>query len=95
MKESGKHNFGDWIKSENGKHTRSCTECGNSASYIIGDIINDNIIDAFDLVMLRRIILNGCTSDYQRAVSDVNLDGETNIADLVYLQQYILGKITK
>ncbi len=94
-KESGKHNFGDWIKSENGKHTRSCTECGNSASYIIGDIINDNIIDAFDLVMLRRIILNGCTSDYQRAVSDINLDGETNIADLVYLQQYILGKITK
>ena len=91
-KEKSDHSFGDWIRTEDGMHSRACTKCGNSEIYVIGDLTKDNIIDAFDIVLLRRVIINKITSEYQKTVADVNLDGNINIADLVLMQHYILGK---
>ena len=91
--ETSTHSFGEWMSNDDGTHSRSCIYCNHIEKYIIGDILNDKIIDAFDIVLLRRIIVNGVASEYQKTVSDINLDGEINIADLIYLQQYILGRI--
>ncbi|MDD7517677.1 glycoside hydrolase family 11 protein [Ruminococcus flavefaciens] len=56
-----------------------------------GDINKDGIVDVFDIISLRRIILDltaGDGSYLHRA--DVNSDGMVNVADLVRLQRFIL-----
>lgn len=62
----------------------------------IGDLNYDYRIDSSDLITLRKIILNG-GSDYSSDVkysADINKDGEIGIADLISLQNFILGRYT-
>lgn len=58
----------------------------------IGDVNSDNRLDVFDMIELRKLYIEGATDwdDLYRA--DVNEDGAINIADLVMLQNYLLGK---
>ncbi len=67
-------------------------EEGSDSEYEKGDINKDGIVDVFDIIPLRRIILDllaGKGSYLYRA--DVNSDGMVNVADLVCLQRFILG----
>lgn len=55
--------------------------------YIAGDLNSDGIIDVFDLVKLRKTIIQGKSLPN----SDLNNDNLTNIADLVKLQRFLIG----
>lgn len=61
----------------------------------IGDLNDDNRVDVFDMVELRKAYvnyMNGSGSiNFYRA--DINQDGVIGISDLVMLQNYILGNI--
>ncbi|MCQ2460194.1 MAG: dockerin type I repeat-containing protein, partial [Ruminococcus sp.] len=57
---------------------------------IFGDLNWDEKTDVFDLITLRKAILN---NEY-RLEYDVNDDGEVGIADLISLQNFILGRYT-
>ena len=63
----------------------------------LGDVNLDETVDSFDMIALRRMILNGLGDASRMNVSlfnsDVNLDGKVNIADLILLQKYLLGQI--
>ncbi|WP_295089607.1 glycoside hydrolase family 11 protein [Ruminococcus sp.] len=57
-----------------------------------GDLNSDGIVDVFDIIPLRRIILEiRLGEEYYNFSADVNCDGIVNIADLVRLQNVILG----
>lgn len=93
--ESSDHAFGDWNVNINATQTRSCTVCGYSETetldIIRGDINGDNIIDAFDIVLIRRALIFGIEKA-QELSADFNNDGTFSIADLVALQRYILRR---
>ena len=55
---------------------------------LAGDLNNDDIIDVFDFIELRKNFVNQMYS----ASADLNDDGSLNIADLVLMQSHILGK---
>ena len=66
------------------------------ATFKVGDISNDDIIDVTDLTELSLALLGDkeLTADQQKA-ADVDGDGEVTIADLARLQQYLSKKIDK
>ncbi|MCR4638573.1 glycoside hydrolase family 11 protein [Ruminococcus sp.] len=58
---------------------------------VIGDINRDNKVDIYDVVAVRRLLLN--TEDYNvNFYQDVNGDCKLNISDLVALTKFVLGK---
>lgn len=64
----------------------------------MGDINGDNRVDVFDMIELRKAYLNlngsaEITIDLYRA--DINEDGQIGVADLVMLQNYLLGRTKK
>ena len=67
-------------------------EEGNDSEYKKGDINKDGIVDVFDIIPLRRIILELLGDNFSYLYrADVNSDGMVNVADLVSLQRFILG----
>lgn len=67
----------------------------------IGDVNIDGQTNSFDVLAVRKLLINGpdaymdkdWTVDPKQA--DLNADGKLNIADLLLLQRYVLGKISK
>ena len=71
-------------------------EAGGSQSsdtYLLGDVNNDKVINAVDLVLARRGLTTGFASSAAEKAADVNQDGKVTVADIVVMQQYLLGKI--
>ncbi len=60
--------------------------------YLTGDVNYDGIINIYDLVKLKKNILNNVALDYQTASSDINKDGQISVADIIILQKFLLGK---
>ena len=62
---------------------------------IVGDFNDDLRVDSLDLVAARKELLNQLADRdyYSPCYKDINHDGEFNVADIVMLQSYILGKI--
>ena len=59
---------------------------------IRGDVNGDGVVDSFDLAPLRLGILNIMSGAGKApANSDVNMDGDVSVADLIALKRYILG----
>lgn len=56
--------------------------------FVTGDINADNAIDVYDFVLLR----SGILENTDKLVYDANDDGEVSVADLVTMQNYLLGK---
>ncbi len=74
--------------------TNDVTTIVNSADtsandIIYGDITDDSVIDAFDLALVKRAVLN------DTFVEKADLDGNEAVDadDVIYLQNYILGRI--
>ena len=61
-----------------------------SSDIILGDIDNDNRVDIFDVVLMRKGLIDNSFDDNQKLHADVNSDGVVNVADAVELQQFIL-----
>lgn len=59
-----------------------------------GDVHEDGVIDAYDMITLRKYLLNGTDSEWDAMRADVNGDGKVGIADMVMLQKYIMGQIS-
>ena len=58
-----------------------------------GDVNLDNVIDVFDLIKLKEMLLNANTK-YDRLI-DLNDDDEFNIADVVMMGNYLTGRTPK
>ncbi len=60
-----------------------------------GDINMDYAVDCFDVIAVRRMLINGADIHSDAAYfADVNSDGKLNIADLILIQKLVLGKVS-
>lgn len=60
-----------------------------SSLILYGDLNSDYIIDAFDLVLMRQMVINNNYSKY----SDLDADDDVDEEDLKWLSNYLLGKV--
>ncbi|MDE6424744.1 MAG: carbohydrate binding domain-containing protein [Ruminococcus sp.] len=68
---------------------------GESKNIILGDINSDGVINAFDMVLARKGIVDGFSDSAEKLSADVDQSGEYNINDAVLIQKFILGKINE
>lgn len=59
---------------------------------VIGDLNCDGRVDAFDLVLMKRGILDGWDDTYAYYMADWNGDGDVKMGDLVLMQKFLLGE---
>ena len=60
-------------------------------SYIPGDITGDERVDTFDMVLMRKALIEPPTDESKKLAADMNADGEINVSDAVKLQRFLLG----
>lgn len=58
-----------------------------------GDMTLDFQLDALDLAKMRNMLISGEHDEWDDKLADTNNDGEFNIADVVTMQNYLLGRI--
>ena len=70
------------------------------AAHVIGDFNGDNTIDSLDLIVARKALIAQFSDDAKPAPNkpaskkmDVNKNGSFEIADIVMLQSFVMGKI--
>lgn len=61
----------------------------SSSLNLYGDLNSDYIIDAFDLVLMRQMVINNNYSKY----ADLDADDDVDEEDLKWLSNYLLGKV--
>jgi len=66
----------------------------NEYSWIRGDLDLDGKIDAFDMILMRKGLINGF-DEISSGIADMNGNGKTEISDGVLMKSYILGKKTE
>lgn len=91
--ENGTNNF--YVDEAIGALPGTVIKGAEEITFILGDVNCDRTIDSFDLAAARRGILGNFKSNVAALAADVNQDGKTTVADLVMLQEYILGVINK
>ena len=91
--ENGTNNF--YVDEAIGALPGTVIKGAEEITFILGDVNCDGTIDSFDLAAARRGILGNFKSNVAALAADVNQDGKTTVADLVMLQEYILGVINK
>lgn len=89
------HTYSKWYNVEDvyGNGTaagQSLASMGLSSASFRGDVNGDGVVDAFDLALLRRYIINTQTSIILPA-ADWNSDGVIDAKDVSALQNFILG----
>lgn len=60
-------------------------------SVLMGDLNEDGIINIYDLIILKKAVLNG---GYYKA-GDLDKDGQNTVTEIIALQKYLLGKYKK
>ncbi len=58
-----------------------------------GDISNDGIIDVFDVILMRKTIVESTTSQFNCGAADIDGNGKLAMNDIVLLSKYVLGKL--
>ncbi len=58
---------------------------------ILGDLNRDSQVDAFDLVLMRKIMIEGTGDTHLYHMCDFNGDNLVSIADLVVFNKWLLG----
>ena len=61
--------------------------------FIPGDINDDKRVDCFDMVLMRRALVEPPTDERAALAADINRSGSIDVADAVLLQSFLLGKI--
>ena len=61
----------------------------------IGDVTFDDKINVFDVILERRILINGTEDKLTKKAADIDGNGSAEIADLVLMNDFILGRITE
>lgn len=67
----------------------------NGGKYIPGDIFPDGVVDTFDLICARKLIVASDQPAPQSINADVDKSKEFAVNDLVLLDEFISGKITE
>ncbi len=62
---------------------------------VLGDITRDGVIDALDVAVSRDGLINGISDKTAAKLADVDKNKKFETADLVLLQEYVLGKISE
>ncbi len=95
--ETEAHSFGAWTDMGGATEQHTCSDCGKKETrpipYTLGDINNDNRINVFDLVLIKKALIEGCENSGIEAACDVNMDGEITMLDIVRMQKFIVGQI--
>lgn len=75
--------------------------------YVLGDLTRDGRVDGFDMILMRRALFRDFDLDnysdidalmdrsIDRQLADVNSDKQISIADLVCMQNFLLGRTDK
>lgn len=61
--------------------------------YVVGDLDYDQRVDVFDLCLMKRYFIYGWDSPLKKVLADMNDDNQVTVADLVWLQKWLLGEI--
>lgn len=86
-------NVQEWERNGHACQTWFIDNVVTSAEEMIsGDLNGDGIVDVFDLVLMRKVILNSSISHAERRVSDLNGDADVNVADAVIMQKFVLNE---
>ncbi len=64
-----------------------------SRDVILGDINGDSVIDVFDVIAGRNGLINGFESTTDKLCADVDQSGVYEVADLMLIGQFVLGRI--
>ena len=59
---------------------------------LMGDVNDDGVVNALDVVMLRRYIAGGYDVVINSEQSDMNGDGQITVADIIALRRYIVNQ---
>ncbi|MCI7805152.1 MAG: endo-1,4-beta-xylanase [Oscillospiraceae bacterium] len=68
---------------------------GEQKDIVLGDLNSDSVIDAIDLCMAKRGILNGFSKKAAELAADVDQSGKVDATDISLIQEYLLKKITE
>ncbi|MCM1528986.1 MAG: carbohydrate binding domain-containing protein [Alistipes sp.] len=60
--------------------------------FIPGDIDGDGRVSAYDMTAMRKGVIGSFGGDAAALAADVNADGTVDVADIVLLEQYLLGR---
>ena len=60
---------------------------------VMGDLCRDGVVDVFDMCLIRRGYIYGWENSTNKLLADMNADGEATIADLIWMQKWLLGVI--
>ena len=60
------------------------------SSFIYGDLNYDGRVDVFDMILMRRELVNGSLKREAKRRADVDADGKVTVADIVQLQSFLL-----
>ncbi len=70
-------------------------EGAKGGKYIPGDILPDGVVDTFDLICARKLLVASDQPAPQSINADVDKSTEFAVNDLVLLDEYVSGKITE
>ncbi len=59
--------------------------------YYPGDLNGDSLVNAGDIILLRRHVAGGYEQTINEAAADVNYDGKKNSGDIILIRRYIAG----
>ncbi|SHM30105.1 SGNH/GDSL hydrolase family protein [Ruminococcus flavefaciens] len=69
------------------------TPVNNDPEFIYGDLDGDKTITSLDLLIMRKGLIGDFKDNSVKKAADIDQNGKPEIADLVQLQSFILGKI--
>ena len=61
--------------------------------FIPGDITGDELVNVFDMILMRAAIAEPLSDEREKLAADMNGDGSINISDAVLLNSFLLGKV--
>lgn len=63
----------------------------NEEEIILGDINHDNIVNVFDMIKIKRHLLNNTLTRQEKRNADTNADGYVDVADADAIQKYLIS----
>ena len=58
---------------------------------VVGDLYYNGVVNVFDLCLMKRGYTDGWDNIVDEALADMNDDSQVTVADLVWLQKWLLG----